>query len=306
MQIQHEVQFPRCIKPGDCIGIVAPASPFEPSELYSGIDLIERMGFRVRFSEKIFNRSGFLAGTDEERAVQLNDAFNDHTVHAILCARGGYGSMRILPYIDYGTIRRHPKLLMGFSDITALLCALYQRSGLISCHGPVISSLMHASSKTIDSVFNMLTNADPLSIFLENGIILRPGKAFGPLICGNLTTLCHLVGTPYQPVMHGHILMIEDHGEKPYRIDRMLTQMKLAGVFNGLQGVGVGSFDNCGEMDELFDIMIRTFYSMQIPILAGFQIGHGAENIAVPFGRFSILDTDRHEMMISPGLEQPT
>ncbi len=303
MQFQYEKRFPRCISPGDCIGIVAPASPFEPSDLYGGIDLIESMGFRVRFSREIFNRSGFLAGTDEARAAQLNDAFNDNGIQAILCARGGYGSMRILPYLDYEAIRCHPKLFMGFSDITALLCAFYQRSGLISCHGPVISTLLHAGSKTMDSVFNMLTNADPLSIFLENGIILRPGKACGPLICGNLTTLCHLVGTPYQPVMHGHILMIEDHGEKPYRIDRMLTQMKLAGVFTGLQGVGLGSFDNCGETDELFEIVIRTFYSMQIPILAGFEIGHGSENMAVPFGRFSILDTDRREMTISSGPE---
>lgn len=305
MQLPDEKRFPRCIRPGDCIAVIAPASPFEPSDFYNGLELIERMGFRVQFSQGIFNRSGFLAGTDADRAAQLNDAFYDNTVQAILCARGGYGSMRILPYLDYDAICCNPKLLMGFSDITALLCALYRCSGLIGCHGPVLSTLKQMGSKTIDSVLNLLTKVDLLSISLENGIILRPGKATGPLICGNLTTLCHLVGTAYQPPMHGHILLIEDHGEKPYRIDRMLTQMKLAGVFNGLQGVGVGSFDQCGEMYEIFDIIIRTFSSMEIPILAGFEIGHGAENIAVPFGSFSILDADRQEMTISSGFKQP-
>ena len=305
MQLPDEMRFPRCLRPGDAIAIVAPASPFEPSAFYNGVELIERMGFRVRFSQKIFNRSGFLAGTDADRAAPLNDAFNDDTVQAILCARGGYGSMRILPYLDYDAISCNPKLLMGFSDITPLLCALYRCSGLIGCHGPVLTTLKQMGSKTVDSVFNLLTKADPLSLFLENGIILRPGKASGPLICGNLTTLCHLVGTAYQPLMHGHILLIEDHGEKPYRIDRMLTQMKLAGVFNGLQGVGVGSFDQCGEMNEIFDIIIRTFSAMEIPILAGFEIGHGSENMAVPFGSFSILDADRQEMTITTGFKPP-
>ena len=252
------------------------------------------MGFQVSFSKGIFARSGYLAGTDVDRAAQVNAAFADGNVQAIVCARGGYGSMRILPYLDYDAIRRHPKLLMGFSDITALLCSLYQRSGLVSCHGPVVTTLMNAGSKTLESVFNVLTSDAPPAIHLERGIVLSPGKASGPLICGNLTTLCHLIGTPFQPKMSGHILIIEDTGEKPYRIDRMLTQMKLAGVFNGLCGLGVGSFENCGEADELFEIIVRVFNPIHIPILAGFEIGHGPDNIAVPIGIEAFLDADRH------------
>jgi len=202
--------------------------------------------------------------------------------------------MQILPYLNYEAIRRHPKLLMGFSDITALLCALYQRSGLVSCHGPVVTTLMHADPKTLESVFNILTLSELPAIHLEKGIALSPGKASGPVICGNLTTLCHLTGTPFQPKMNGHILIVEDTGENPYRIDRMLTQMKLAGVFDGLFGLGIGSLKNCGEADELFEIIARIFTTIQIPILTGFDIGHGPDNIAVPFGLEAVLDADHH------------
>jgi len=287
-------RIPVRLKPGDCIGIVAPASPFEETDFFKGICILENMGFRVSFPKGIFARSGYLAGSDVDRAAQVNAAFADSTVQAIVCARGGYGSMQILPYLNYEAIRQHPKLLMGFSDITALLCSLYQHSGLVSCHGPVVTTLKNAGSKTLESVFNMLTLNELPAIELESGIALSPGKASGPVICGNLTTLCHLVGTPFQPKMDGHILILEDTGEKPYRIDRMLTQMKLAGVFDGLCGLGIGSFENCGKADELFEIIARIFNPIHIPILAGFNIGHGSDNIAVPFGFEAVLDADQH------------
>ncbi len=287
---------PMRLKPGDCIGVVAPASPFEETDFYSGICILENMGFRVSYPEGIFARSGYLAGSDEQRAAQVNSAFSDSTLQAIVCARGGYGSMQILPYLDYEAIRRHPKLLMGFSDVTALLIALYQNSGLTSCHGPMVATLKSAGSKTLESVYNALTLNKLPEIQLEKGIVLNPGRASGPVICGNLTTLCHLSGTLFQPKMNGHILIIEDTGEKPYRIDRMLTQMKLAGVFNGLFGLGIGSFKNCGEADELHEIIARIFTAIPIPILAGFDIGHGPGNIAIPFGSEAVLDTD-HQLL---------
>ncbi len=286
--------IPIRLKPGDCIGIVAPASPFEETDFHAGIGILENMGFRVKFPEGIFARSGYLAGSDADRAAQVNAAFADSSVQAIVCARGGFGSMQILPYLDYASIRRHPRLVMGFSDITALLCALYQHSGLVSCHGPVVTTLKNAGPKTLASVFNALTLNERPAMQLERGRALSPGKASGPVICGNLTTLCHLVGTPFAPKLNGHILIVEDTGEKPYRIDRMLTQMKLAGVFNGLCGLGIGSFENCGNADELFEIIARIFHPIHIPILAGFDIGHGPDNIALPFGLEAFLDADHH------------
>jgi muramoyltetrapeptide carboxypeptidase len=294
MKNDTDKRIPRRLNPGDCIGIVAPSSPFEETDFYCGIRILESMGFRVLYPEGIFTKSGYLAGTDVERAAQVNAAFADSALQAIVCARGGYGSMRILPYLDYEAIRRYPKLLMGFSDITALLSALYQHSNLVSCHGPVVTTLKNASSKTLESVFNVLTLNSLSAIQLERGITLSSGKASGPVICGNLTTLCHLSGTPFQPKLDGHILIIEDTGEKPYRIDRMLTQMMLAGVFDGLCGLGIGSFDNCGQADELFEIIARIFTTIQIPILAGFNIGHGSDNIAVPFGLEAVMDADHH------------
>jgi len=289
-------RIPIRLKPGDCIGIVAPASPFEETDFFNGIRILENMGFRVSFQKGIFARSGYLAGSDVDRAAQVNAAFADSAVQAIVCARGGYGSMQILPYLNYEAIRQHPKLLMGFSDITALLCSLYQRSGLVSCHGPVVTTLKNAGSKTLESVFNVLTLGELPAIQVENGKTLSPGKASGPVICGNLTTLCHLTGTPFQPKLNGCILILEDRGEKPYRIDRMLTQMKLAGVFNGLFGLGIGTFENCGQADELYEIIARIFNPIHIPILAGFNIGHGPDNIAVPFGFEAVLDAD-HQLL---------
>jgi muramoyltetrapeptide carboxypeptidase len=292
MRTNIDKRIPRRLKPGDCIGIVAPASPFEETDFYNGACILENMGFRVSFPEGIFARSGYLAGSDVDRAAQLNAAFADSDFQAIVCARGGYGSMQILPYLNYDAIRRHPKLLMGFSDITAILCSLYQHSGLVSCHGPVVTTLKSAGSKTLESVFSVFTLNELPPIRLERGIVLSPGKASGPVICGNLTTLCHLIGTPFQPKMNGHLLILEDAGEKPYRIDRMLTQMKLAGIFDGLCGLGIGSFENCGEADELFEIISRIFSPLHIPILAGFDIGHGPDNIAIPFGLEAVLDAD--------------
>ncbi len=293
------------LKPGDCIGIVAPAGAFDESDFYAGVRILETLGFQVKFPEAIFARSGCLAGPDVERAARVNAAFVDSAVQVIFCARGGYGSMRILPYLDYARIREHPKLLMGFSDITALLCALYQRSGLVSCHGPVVTALKDAGSETLESVVNILTSGKLPAIQLEKGIVLSPGNASGPVICGNLTTLCHLIGTPFQQNLDGHILILEDTGEKPYRIDRMLTQMKLTGMFEGLCGLGVGSFENCGELNDILEIITRILGPFQIPILAGFDVGHGPGNIAVPFGLEAVLDADRHLLTYRPVTGQP-
>lgn len=279
------------LSPGDTIGIVSPASPFDEADFFGGIEVLENMSFKVSFPKDIFARSGYLAGSDEKRAEQVNAAFSDDSVQAIICARGGYGSMRILPYLDYDSIRKNPKLFMGFSDITALLFSMYQFSGLVSFHGPVATTLVSAGKKTLESVFKAFTSNKSLSIKPRNGVVLNPGKASGNLLCGNLTTLCHLIGTPFQPVLRDHILIIEDRGEKPYRIDRMLTQMSFSGLLGGLCGLGIGSFEDCGEMDEVYEIIRKTFNPMNIPVLAGFDIGHGPENIPVPFGRRAFLDT---------------
>ena len=242
---------PKRLNPGDTIGIAAPAGPFDPEKFMAGKRVLESMGFRTVFDEAIFQKSGFLAGTDVQRADQLNRLFADATVQAIACARGGYGSMRILPLLDFGTIQKNPKIFLGFSDISVLLNVLHERCGLVTFHGPVVTTLADTDQGTVAALERALTSEAPLELSPENGVVVRPGLASGPVAGGNLTTLCHLVGTSYAPSFKGKILLLEDLGEAPYRIDRMLTQMKLSECFDGIAGMILGTFKECGFLSEI-------------------------------------------------------
>jgi len=279
--------------PGDTVGIVAPAGPFDPKKFMKGKAVLESMGFRTFFDEGIFQKHGFLAGTDMQRANQVNRLFADPAVKAVVCARGGYGSMRILPFLDYKTIQKNPKIFVGFSDISALLSVLYNRCGLIAFHGPVVTTLADTAEDNIAAMHTMLTSDIILEVKPEKGIVIQPGVSSGIVVGGNLTTLCHLLGTPYVPNFDGNILFLEDQAEAPYRIDRMLTQMKLAGCFEGIKGLFLGSFEACGKLDEIFRIIQEIFRDVNIPILSGFEIGHGSMNITMPIGIGATLDTDR-------------
>ena len=284
---------PYCLMPGDTVGIVAPAGPFDPKKFMKGKAVLESMGFRTFFDEGIFQKHGFLAGTDMQRANQVNRLFADPAVKAVVCARGGYGSMRILPFLDYKTIQKNPKIFVGFSDISALLSVLYNRCGLIAFHGPVVTTLADTAENNIAAMHTMLTSDIILEVKPEKGIVIQPGVSSGIVVGGNLTTLCHLLGTPYAPNFDGNILFLEDRAEAPYRIDRMLTQMKLAGYFEGIKGLFLGSFEACGKLDEIFRIVQEIFRDVNIPILSGFEIGHGSMNITIPIGIGATLDTDR-------------
>lgn len=282
-----------CLMPGDTVGIVAPAGPFDPKKFMKGKAVLESMGFRTFFDEDIFQKHGFLAGTDIQRADQVNRLFADSAVKAVVCARGGYGSMRILPLLDYKTIQKNPKIFVGFSDISVLLSVLHDRCRLVTFHGPVLTTLANTAEQTIAEMRVALTSNIILELKPEKGIVIKPGVSSGLVVGGNLTTLCHLVGTPYVPNFKGKILFLEDRAEAPYRIDRMLTQMKLAGCFEGIKGLFLGSFEACGELDEIFRIVLEIFRDVNIPILSGFEIGHGRINITIPIGLGATLDADR-------------
>jgi len=290
---------PPCLKPGDTIGIVAPAGPFDPEKFVRGKAVLETMGFRIFYDESIFQQHGFLAGTDAQRADQMNRLFADPSVQAIVCARGGYGSMRILPLLDYQTIQLHPKIFMGFSDVSALLTMLYEQCGLVTFHGPMVTSLAGATEKTISAMKTALTSDGPLELVPEEGKTIKPGISSGILCGGNLTTLCHLVGTPYATNFKGKILLLEDVGEMTYRIDRMLTQMKLAGCFNGMAGLILGAFKKCGQLNEIVEIFGNIFHDADIPILAGFDIGHGETNLTVPLGQDATLDAGKKRLYVT-------
>lgn len=288
---------PQRIKPGDSIGIVAPAGPFDPDKFMKGKAVLESMGFRTIFDEGVFQKNEFLAGTDFQRADQVNHLFADPSVQAIVCARGGYGSMRILSLLDFEAIQTHPKIFLGFSDISALLSVIYDKCGLVTFHGPMVTTLAKATEKTIMAMKTALASDAPLELIPEDGTMIKPGVCSGLMTGGNLTTLCHLVGTPYAPNFKGKILLLEDVGEMPYRIDRMLTQMKLAGCFNDIAGLILGTFKECGQPNEIVDIFDNIFEDVDIPILAGFDMGHGIHNLTIPMGLGATLDADKKQLL---------
>jgi muramoyltetrapeptide carboxypeptidase len=289
-------QPPR-LKPGATIGIVAPAGPFDSEKFLQGTQVLGDMGFKVVIPDGLFEASGYLAGSDGHRAAMVDRLFGDKSIDAIICARGGFGSIRILPLLNYEAIAKNPKIFIGFSDISALLSVLQTRCELVTLHGPVVTSLADASEETKHSLLTALTTGSPLDIKLNGGCSLHPGSASGLVCGGNLTTLCHLVGTPYTPFFKDCILFLEDVGEAPYRIDRMLVQMKLAGCFEGLAGIILGSFESCGSLDETRQIVRATFESQRIPILAGLEAGHGKNNMTLPMGIEATLDADHHRLL---------
>ena len=293
MSVNETVLLPTRLKQGDKIGIVAPAGPFDPDVFGRGLQLLEEMGFEIYVPEGLLDARGYLAGTDEHRAEIFNQLFADKSIDGMICARGGYGSLRILDLLDYDTIAKNPKIFAGFSDITALLTALFDRCGLVVFHGPVVTSLADAHELTVSSLFQTITSNGKLEIEVPNGATLQPGVASGILCGGNLATLCHLVGTPFAPSFAGKILFLEDRAEPPYKIDRMLMQMQLAGCFEGIVGVVLGTFEDCGSDEDICRIVKNVFEDTRVPILSGLDSGHGSLNLTLPMGIEATLDADR-------------
>jgi len=288
--------FPKRLRQGDAVGIVAPASPFDRQRFDRGLRWLESAGYHPIVPDGLFGRRGYLAGSDQHRADLINRFFVDRSVNAIMCARGGYGSMRILPFLDYDAIQKHPKIIAGFSDITALLNVISMKSRLVTFHGPNVTTLREPDSQTRDSFFNALTIDSPMRMDVEKGVTLCRGRATGVVIGGNLSTLCHLAGTPFAPDYRGSILLLEDRGEAPYRIDRMLSQMKLAGCFDYLTGIVLGTFEQCGEPELVLDIFRGIFEDFAIPVLSGLDVGHGRTNLTIPIGLTATLDADQKRL----------
>jgi muramoyltetrapeptide carboxypeptidase len=284
---------PRRLKEGHCIAVVAPAGAFERDALSRGVDVVTSMGFKVRLDEKIFQQDGYFAGTDAHRAKLLQDSFLDDAVQAIFCVRGGYGSMRLLSLLDWERIAVHPKVFIGFSDVSALLINLYLRCGLVTFHGPTLNTLDGADAGTRAALLETLTTSRTVALDGPEAETLQSGSVTAPVIVGNLTTFCHLVGTPFQPSFAGHILLVEDTGEALYRIDRMLTQMRLAGCFEGMAGLALGSFQNCGSPGKVLQLFERFFEAEKFPMAGGFEFGHAGCNPTLPLGVEATLDADR-------------
>jgi muramoyltetrapeptide carboxypeptidase len=285
---------PRAVRPGDTIAVIAPAGPFDRSVLEAGIAKIGDR-YRVRYDEGILFRQRYLAGDDNRRFVELTDALVDPEVKAVLCARGGYGVMRLLPKLtDWNGARLVNKPVVGFSDITALHAWL-QSNGLACLHGPMVGQLGRLPLVSAQRLFSVLESTSPAEP-LEGTETFVGGTAEGVLLGGNLSVFTHLLGTPYLPPLDDAVLMFEDIGEQPYRIDRMWTHLELAGVFSKVRGIVLGQFTQCEPRDGSFastDVLRDLATATGLPCAFGFPFGHSDEiNQAIPLGVRVKLDAD--------------
>ena len=289
---EKAISTPEAIGPGSRIGIAAPAGPYSHKKFENGIRVLEELGFEPVIPSCLAARNRYLAGSDAHRARIFMQFITDPSIDAVWCARGGYGSMRLLPLLDYALIRDNPKIVIGFSDITALLVTLYARCAFVTYHGPVITSLGEGSLATKSSITQVVTRGETVTLFSNTGQIISPGEGIGPVIGGNLTILSHLMGTPFMPSLDGHILFVEDCDEKPYRIDRMITQMRLSGCLDHISGLMLGCFSDCGSSLEISAIFEDCFKGWNIPVLGGFDIGHKRTNLTIPIGVRAHLSTN--------------
>ncbi len=283
---------PPKLSKGDPIGIISPAGPVSKSDLQPGLNILKSAGFRVHLPPHVYDKKDYLAGEDVARLDDLHAMLQDPEIKAVFCTRGGYGSLRLINKIRYDLIKKAPKIIVGYSDITALLMAVSKKTGLITFHGPMIRGLANDNNRNWKSLLRLLSSHDPITIDLDECSVLVPGKATGPLIGGNLSLICHLLGTPFLPSFDGCILFIEDRGEALYRLDRMLTHLALTGKLNGLTGLIAGQFEECGDSADINTLLTRLATELEIPLVAGFSIGHGEQNIALPLGQTAVLNTE--------------
>ena len=288
----------QALKPGDTVALVAPASPPNPEYLDSGVRFLTECGFKIRFGRHLLKRTGYLAGSDTERADDFNQMLRDPNIRGIFCARGGYGSARILRSIDFETLTNDPKVIVGFSDITLLLAAIWHECGLIGFHGPLMAS-GHCSQWSYQNLQKQITGAIELPfswplpdntaqlVYIGNANHPVQGRLFG----GCLSLLSTLAGTPWAIKPDTSILFLEDVGEAPYRIDRMVTHLELAGWFQSVEFVLGGQFTNCIQRSDDSEptpdtqtVLTDFMTSRNIPLLLSLPFGHHADNFTIPMG----------------------
>ncbi|TDK28396.1 LD-carboxypeptidase [Luteimonas aestuarii] len=300
--------LPVPLNPGDTVALVSPSAAMEdPFDLQLAQEVLEALGLKVRTGAHYAGRRGHLAGTDAERAGDLNAAFADHDIKAVVCARGGSGAARLLPLIDYASIRRNPKVLLGYSDITALHSAIQAQTGLVTFHGPNGSgSWNRFNADQFRRVFfqrelmhyeNIAETGDELVQRRNRTITINGGKASGELVGGNLTVLTALAGSPYLPDFSGKILFLEDVSEAPYRVDRMFSTLKLMGALDKVAGVIFGECTDCRpgngfgslNLQQILDDYIKP---LGVPAYHGAMIGHIRQQFIVPVGGRVEMDAD--------------
>ncbi len=285
---------PRVLKKGDTIGITSPASPFFSQNLKTGIGYLRKLGFKVKVPDSVYQYRQYNIGEDRQKAKEIHALFKDPDVRAIFCAKGGYGSIRLLQHLDADLIRAHPKIFMGYSDISFLLNYLTGVCGMVSFHGPMLLGEIHKDMPHVKQaeMLAALTGTKPLGKLTHKNIqVVRKGKASGILLGGCLTSLVRMLGTPYALNTDGAILFLEDVSETATNVEEMLFHLKIAGKLAHVRGIVFGQMFNCGSQSVLMHRIANSLSDIKVPILFGFPSGHSFSNITLPLGVRVTLDT---------------
>ncbi len=303
---------PKKLSKGDVIGIISPASsPDDLTRIENGVKYFEKLGYRVEIGRNVGKYHGYLAGTNEERLEDLHGMFNNKNVKAIICVRGGYGSPRLLDKIDYKLIAANPKIFVGYSDITALQLAFLKKIGLVTFAGPMVAVDFYdeVSPFTEEMFWTLITSKKSFGKIRlpddEKIFSITKGNIKGRIVGGNLALVTSLVGTDFLPDFKEKILFLEEVGELPYRVDRMLNQLKLAKLLKQVKGVILGTFTDCNEIDPnkrtltLGEVISDYFEDLNIPIVYNFKHGHIKNNITIPFGTMFKLNASRNYVEIA-------
>ena len=295
-----EPLLPPRLKAGDTIGVFHPAGPIEDLAAFeSGLHILREFGLQVRHHHPDDSGPAYLAAKDEERVRELHTLWADEEVKALITARGGYGCLRIINNLDQDFLRSHPKMLIGFSDLTVLLNGIFTKTGLITLHGPGVTSLPRIENVSLDHFREQLAGKFRSYTNISGLEILRATPGQGHLIGGNLTTLAHLIGTPWQPKFAGNILFLEDTAEPEYKLDRMLTHLSCCGLLDNLSGLILGVFDpghdDSLEMirlsEQIWNRVLELTRSTSYPIWGGFPAGHQRNNYPLPIGMETVMDS---------------
>jgi muramoyltetrapeptide carboxypeptidase len=292
---------PPALRAGDKIGLIAPASSFSREGFLAGCDRLRQMGYEPVYAQNIFDRDLYFAGTAERRTRELQEFWRRDDIAALACVRGGYGSNYLLEKLEFEMFARRPKILLGSSDITTLLTAITDRTGLVTFHGPMVAKDIANGTFDPSSWKNALEGSANWNVPTAGVEVLRPGKAEGRFYGGCLSMLVASLGTPFEVQTEGCILFIEDIGEKPYRIDRMLMQLRLAGKLDGVRGFIFGEMLDClppkGETYTLQQVIMRVLDPFRVPIVFGLKSGHVTSgNITLPIGVQAELEAESAEV----------
>jgi muramoyltetrapeptide carboxypeptidase len=294
---------PPALRKGDKVGLLAPASSFSRGDFLSGCDRLRAMGYEAVYAQDIFDRDIYFAGAAERRTREFHELWQREDVAALICVRGGYGSNYLLEKLDYEMIAARPKILIGCSDITSLLTAIHDRTGLVTFHGPMVAKDIAGETLDLSSWNNALHGATNWNVPIAGIEVLRVGKAEGRLYGGCLSMLVASLGTPFEVHTEGTILFIEDVAEKPFRIDRMLMQLRLAGKLENVRGFVFGEMLDClppkGETYTLQQVIMRVLAPYSVPIVYGLKSGHVTKgNITLPIGVRAELTAENSGMTL--------